>query len=124
MTLQIKDPQDFIKRLKTLIDAHILLRESGIDIEDNVFGAATISFLDQFDTPATIRTSSVPLPPVLNTKVENRHPAAWIARDKTTGGTLAGTVATYSIDVEALLKEKIIPVHRYQYEIVPLYTND
>lgn len=120
MTLHITNTKDFSDKLKQLIEAHTTLKDAGIDPEDPIFDDSITGFLDQFDTPEPFRPT-VPLPPA---DLTTKHPTAWVAQSKTSGGTVAGTATTYSVDAEALLKQKVLPMYRHEYEIVPLYIND
>jgi hypothetical protein len=115
--IQITDRTDFATRLAYFMTAQQHLVKSGIKPTGESLEEATDKFLDQFDAPAK-NHATVPLPPSF------KHPTAWAARNKSSGGTLSGTATTYSIDAETLLNAKIPPECRDQYEIIPLYPND
>lgn len=120
MTIQINDTKDFIKRFRSLIDAHSALKESGIDLEDPVFADAVISFLDQFDSPQP-QAPSVPLPPP---SVSGKQPVAYIARNKITLGTVPDTLHASSYWSNVYMQDKVERSQWQNYEIVGLHPND
>ena len=119
--IQITDREDFKDRFAALMAADISLIHAGIDPKSELIPDMIDAFLDQYEATTPKPASAVPLPPA---SIFGKKPLAYIARNKTTGGTSPGTASGSFFQTEIDLNNLVSPAQRHGCEIVPLFAND